>query len=88
MSKALAWKETLIEHLQSAFDSEMFKNEEGDALIRLEDAICYVDEFAPPTRKPLSAEKITDLVDKYHGYPKTLCRAIEVEHGITGVSDE
>ena len=42
---------------------------------------------APPNREPLSDERLTILVDKYHGYPKTLGRAIEKAHGI-GVDDE
>ena len=39
---------------------------------------------APPKREPLSYEHLEDLVDKYHGYPMTLGRAIEKAHGITG----
>jgi len=34
--------------------------------------------------KPLSDERLEFLVDKYHGYPKTLCRVIEKAHGIGG----
>jgi hypothetical protein len=37
---------------------------------------------APPKREPLSYEHLEDLVDKYHGYPMTLGRAIEKAHGI------
>ena len=44
--------------------------------------------LAPPKREPLSDERLEFLVDKYHGYPKTLGRAIEKAHGITGVDDE
>jgi hypothetical protein len=36
---------------------------------------------------PLIYEHLEDLVDKYHGYPMTLGRAIEKAHGI-GVDDE
>ena len=39
---------------------------------------------APPKREPLSDERLEFLVDKYHGYPKTLGRAIEKAHGIGG----
>ena len=42
---------------------------------------------APPKREPLSYEHLEALVDKYHGYPMTLGRAIEEAHGI-GVDDE
>ena len=38
-------------------------------------------------REPLSDERLEFLVDKYHGYPKTLGREIEKAHGI-GVNDE
>ena len=38
-------------------------------------------------REPLSDERLEFLVDKYHGYPKTLGREIEKEHGI-GVENE
>jgi hypothetical protein len=37
-----------------------------------------------PKREPLSYEHLEDLVDKYHGYPMTLGRAIEKAHGIGG----
>jgi hypothetical protein len=60
--ETVVWKETLIEHLQSAFDSEMLQTEEGDALIRLEDAICYVEEYAPPKREPLSDELLEECL--------------------------
>ncbi len=33
-------------------------------------------------REPLIYEHLEALVDKYHGYPMTLGRAIEKEHGI------
>jgi hypothetical protein len=33
-------------------------------------------------REPLSDERLEFLVDKYHGYPKTLGREIEKAHGI------
>jgi hypothetical protein len=39
-------------------------------------------------REPLIYEHLEALVDKYHGYPMTLGRAIEKAHGITGVDDE
>ena len=77
-------KETLIEHLQSAFDSEMFQTEEGDALIRLEDAICYVEEFAPPKREPLSTDTMLRLITEHRDFPLNLVRAIEKAHGIGG----
>jgi hypothetical protein len=35
-------------------------------------------------REPLSDERLEFLVDKHHGYPKTLGREIEKEHGIEG----
>jgi hypothetical protein len=38
-------------------------------------------------REPLSDERLEFLVDKYHGYPKTLGREIEKAHGI-GVENE
>jgi hypothetical protein len=40
--------------------------------------------LAPPKREPLSYEHLEDLVDKHHGYPMTLGRAIEKAHGIGG----
>lgn len=59
------WKETLIEHFQTAFDSEMYRTDEGEELILLEDAICYVEEFAPPKREPLSDEKLEIMYSKH-----------------------
>ncbi len=91
----VAWKETLIEHFQSAFDSEMFQTDEGEALILLEDAICYIEEFAPPKRKPLSNEDIANLeiqsktldtLDYRYGFIEGFLCA-EKAHGI-GVDDE
>jgi hypothetical protein len=39
--------------------------------------------YASPTkRKPLSHEHLEALVDKYHGYPRTLVRTVESTHGI------
>jgi hypothetical protein len=35
-------------------------------------------------REPLIYEHLEALVDKYHGYPMTLGRAIEKAHGIGG----
>ena len=49
--EAVAWKETIIELFQSVFDSEMLCTAEGEALIRLEDAICYVEELVIPTHE-------------------------------------
>jgi hypothetical protein len=91
----VAWKETLIEHFQSAFDSEMFQTDEYEALILLEDAICYIEEFAPPKRKPLSNEDIANLeiqsktldtLDYRYGFIEGFLCA-EKAHGI-GVDDE
>ena len=75
-------KETLIEHLQSAFDSEIIQTEEGDALIRLADAICYVEEFAPPTREPLSDDEISNLYYNVNRVIHKFARAIEKAHNI------
>jgi hypothetical protein len=92
----VAWKETLIERFQSAFDSEMFQTDEGEALILLEDAICYIEEFAPPKRKPLSNEDIANLeiqsktldtLDYRYGFIEGFLCA-EKAHDITGVDDE
>ena len=46
-----------------------------------------IKELLTQKREPLSDERLEFLVDKYHGYPKTLGRAIEKAHGI-GVDDE
>ena len=43
-----------------------------------------IRELLTQKREPLSDERLEFLVDKYHGYPKTLGRAIEKAHGITG----
>ena len=82
------WKETLIEHFQSAFDSEMYRTDEGEELILLEDAICYVEEFAPLKREPLSDEAVCEIIIKkeWKGFVD-LVRVIEKAHGI-GVDDE
>lgn len=94
--ETVAWKETIIELFQSVFDSEMLCTAEGEALIRLEDAICYVEELVmpthdqpeQPTRNPLSYEHLEALADEYEGCPMMLGRAVEKAHGITGVVDE
>jgi hypothetical protein len=79
------WKETLIEHFQSAFDSEMYRTDEGEELILLEDAICYVEEFTPPKRKSLGLE-IADVCgseDYREGFKDGALYA-EKCHGIGG----
>lgn len=81
------WKETLIEHFQSAFDSEMYRTDEGEELILLEDAICYVEAFAPPKREPLKIMLVLKLMNKYKDSRIDLIRAVEKKHGI-GVDDE
>ena len=50
----------------------------------------FINETIPlyKQREPLSYKHLEALVDKYHGYPMTLGRAIEKAHGITGVDDE
>jgi len=84
------WKETLIEHFQTAFDSEMYRTDEGEELILLEDAICYVEEFTPPKREPLSTKQAEDLWETtfksavpYYIFDE-ICGAIEQYHGIGG----
>ena len=88
----VAWKETLIEHFQSAFDSEMYRTDEGEELILLEDAICYVEEFTPPKREPIEDGELevwysqhTWAMDKQEymwGF-----RDAEKAHGIGGGND-
>jgi len=83
------WKETLIEHFQTAFDSEMYRTDEGEELILLEDAICYVEEFAPPKREPLSDKEITKNTPKLIHIGERLAfhagvRFAEQHHGIGG----
>ncbi|MFZ2172344.1 MAG: hypothetical protein WAW61_22250 [Methylococcaceae bacterium] len=40
----VAWKESIIEHLQSLYDTDGITDNEGDPLIYLNDAICAIDE--------------------------------------------
>lgn len=56
-------------------------------MVGLHDEIQELLAQPEPKREPLSDERLEFLVDKYHGYPKTLGRAIEKAHGI-GVDDE
>jgi hypothetical protein len=44
----------------------------------------YAQGVADSKREPLIYEHLEALVDKYHGYPMTLGRAIEKAHGIGG----
>jgi len=42
-----AWSEEIIDDLHALYDSEMIKeNDSGDALIRLDEAVCVVEEVA------------------------------------------
>jgi hypothetical protein len=88
----VAWKETIIEHFQSAFDSEMYRTDEGEELILLEDAICYVEEFAPPKRELLGDGITADMyrANKKATHPDSYWAGVydaEKAHGI-GVDDE
>jgi len=56
-------------------------------MVGLHDEIQELLAQPEPKREPLSDERLEFLVDKYHGYPKTLGRAIEKAHGI-GVENE
>ena len=40
------------------------------------------EKWSTPKREPLSHEHLEALVDKYHGYPRTLVRTVESIHGI------
>jgi hypothetical protein len=43
----VAWSEEIIDDLHALYDSEMIKeNDSGDALIRLDEAVCVVEEVA------------------------------------------
>jgi hypothetical protein len=91
----VAWADEIIEHLQALYNSEMItENDSGDALIRLDAAICAVEEAeqrhtTPPAaqRQPLTDEQI-DAVCAPLGFaqlsPREVARAIEAAHGITG----
>ncbi len=76
-------RETLITDLSiNAVDGFFYITQELQSEIR--------ELLAQPEQKrePLSYEHLEDLVDRHHGYPMTLGRAIEKAHGITGVDDE
>ena len=56
--KPLAWADEIIYDLNALFDSEMItENDSGDALIRLDAAICAVEEAEERHTTPLAAQK-------------------------------
>jgi len=68
--KPLAWADEIIYDLKALFDSEMItENDSGDALIRLDAAICAVEEAeerrtttpAAPVQEPMP----DDLIESY-----------------------
>jgi hypothetical protein len=66
----VAWAEEIIGDLHACYDSEMIKeNDSGDALIRLDAAICAVEEAekrhtTPPAAQPAPLQvSPTDFVD-------------------------
>jgi len=87
----VAWAEEIIDDLDSLYNSEMIKeNDSGDALIRLDAAVCVVEEVAqkhttPPQRKPLQVDK-----DGWYWLSENECihvdliRKVEAAHGIKG----
>jgi hypothetical protein len=69
----VAWAEEIIEDLHTLFSTEMIKEiDSGDALIRLDAAVCAVEEAeqrhtTPPAaqRQPLTDEQINTLRQQY-----------------------
>ena len=51
------------------------------SMLRAENAMLK-EKWSTPKREPLSHEHLEALVDKYHGYPRTLVRTVESIHGI------
>jgi hypothetical protein len=97
--KPVAWADEIIDDLNALFDSEMIKEiDSGDALIRLDAAICAVEEAeerytTPPAaqRQPLTDDRIGQIIEQckitlvnYCSDEKQIefARAIEVAHGI------
>jgi hypothetical protein len=96
----VAWAEEIIEDLNALFDTEMIKEiDSGDALIRLDAAICAVEEAeerhtTPPAAQRqwvgLTEEEIMQTWEGVIKYApgevrlKDFARAIEAAHGITG----
>jgi hypothetical protein len=87
----VAWAEEIIDDLDALYNSEMIKeNDSGDALIRLDAAVCVVEEVAqkhttPPQRKPLTDEEIFKALGGIDcTRPTLIARAIEAAHGIKG----
>ena len=73
--KPLAWADEIIADLHALYDSEMItENDSGDALIRLDAAICAVEEAeerhtTPPAaqtaqRQPLTKERIGQIIEQ------------------------
>lgn len=95
VQEPVAWAEEIIADLHALYDSEMItENDSGDALIRLDAAVCAVEEAeqrhtTPPAaqRQPLTEERIWELaancLDSVAGRLQ-FARAIEAAHGITG----
>jgi hypothetical protein len=97
----VAWAEEIITDLHALYDSEMItENDSGDALIRLDAAVCAVEEAeqrhtTPPAaqRQPLTKERIGQIIEQCKitlvnycsGEKQTeFARAIEAAHGIKG----
>ena len=95
----LAWADEIIDDLNALFDSEMItENDSGDALIRLDAAICAVEEAeerhtTPPAaqRQPLTDDRIGQIIEQCKITLVNYCsdekqtefaRAIEAAHGI------
>ena len=96
--KPLAWADEIIADLHALYDSEMItENDSGDALIRLDAAICAVEEAeerhtTPPAAQPAQRQPLTDeeIEALWNAVPnqalymasKVFARAIEAAHGI------
>ena len=91
----VAWAEEIIDDLDALYNSEMIKeNDSGDALIRLDAAVCVVEEVAqkhttpppvaePHKRKPLTDEELDNIAaQKLKWQVSDFARAIEAAHGI------
>ena len=96
-----AWAEEIIADLNALYDSEMItENDSGDALIRLDAAICAVEEAeerhtTPPAaqRQPLTDDRIGQIIEQCKITLVNYCsrekqtefaRAVEAAHGIKG----
>lgn len=77
VQEPVAWAEEIIADLHALYDSEMItENDSGDALIRLDAAVCAVEEAEQRHTTPPAAQRQPDA----YGYAKRLAVAIWEQH--------